>query len=404
MAKGQNIKEPILRWLAVGENAKIKVSDAFTKFKKETKMDVRDKAFNDYYKAFNGGKMKAKPIVSGITAKRSAVEISVDEIEINVFNTDDKKRKDKPHKDMFVPYKTNTPIDIIFSDAGGIMKGTTAIVDGPPGAGKSTVVYAMQNKLRLHYPKAKMICVQSEMKRVDLDYERLSKEWMKNVDFVLLSDPNNIPNKDPEREIYDYIAPLLKKIFTSGYDIIFVDSFENIVDKLVEFGGMTRRQAEIFLLGLFDAANEGIDNNGVNTAVIAINQVTKGGVFAGSNKIKHSITAMMHLHFDDRGERYADFDKNRRNGAMVNKRMYFSLDGKHEVVWDQAAFDEQQERTKLLKHEKENMKETSEKFHSFFLRPDGDDDETTNVVEKGKTKKAGKKIVEDEESEDEDEN
>jgi predicted ATP-dependent serine protease len=62
-----------------------------------------------------------------------------------------------------------------------------------------------------------------------------------------------------------------------------------------------------------------------NTTFLAIQQVTKGGVFVGSNKLKHNTTGMMEIRYEDEDAnlQYIMFTKNRR--GPVNQKLYFSL-------------------------------------------------------------------------------
>lgn len=70
-----------------------------------------------------------------------------------------------------------------------------------------------------------------------------------------------------------------------------------------------------------------------------IQQWTKGGTFVGSNKIKHMITSMMYVMFDEHGDRYLTFVKNRRCGHMVGKRLYFTKDkATGRILFDQTRF------------------------------------------------------------------
>ena len=62
-----------------------------------------------------------------------------------------------------------------------------------------------------------------------------------------------------------------------------------------------------------------------------IQQVTKGGEFAGSNRFKHLITAMAHMKFNAEGGRAIWFSKNRRGGEM--NKQFFSLDQSNHVGW-----------------------------------------------------------------------
>ena len=68
----------------------------------------------------------------------------------------------------------------------------------------------------------------------------------------------------------------------------------------------------------------------LNTAFLIIQQVTKGGEFAGSNRFKHMLTGMGHMKFTE-GSRVLFFSKNRRGGEM--NKLFFSLNQKNHVGW-----------------------------------------------------------------------
>ena len=90
--------------------------------------------------------------------------------------------------------------------------------------------------------------------------------------------------------------------------------------------GWARNKVESWLLELLEKNNKAKNKANKNTAFICIQQMTKQGEFAGSNRIKHMTTAMAALRFDGRGadaERYIEFSKNRR--GSVGDKIYFSL-------------------------------------------------------------------------------
>jgi predicted ATP-dependent serine protease len=90
--------------------------------------------------------------------------------------------------------------------------------------------------------------------------------------------------------------------------------------------GWARNKVESWLLDLMEKQNKANNKANKNTAFICIQQMTKQGEFAGSNRIKHMTTAMAALRFDGRGrdaERYIEFSKNRR--GSVGDKIYFSL-------------------------------------------------------------------------------
>lgn len=223
---------------------------------------------------------------------------------------------------MFASYLTNSEIDEIFSDDFGAMAATSVVVTGGPGVGKSTVLFFMANKYREIHPEAKIAVVSSEMEQEDLLYEARRKPWMNSLEFILTSDYG------------EHLKHALAKIFNEGFDIIILDSFADICDKLKDFNGMTGSQAELFLLELMKKTKGGKNKTGTYTLNLVIQQVTKGGNFAGSNKLKHNTTAMLELRRESSGDRYMTFTKNRRCGQYVGKKLYYFLGAGNQVNFD----------------------------------------------------------------------
>ena len=96
-----------------------------------------------------------------------------------------------------------------------------------------------------------------------------------------------------------------------------------------------------------------LGNNTVkkNTTFIAIQQVTKGGVFVGSNKLKHNTTGMLELRLDqESGSSYMVFAKNRR--GSVGKRMFYSLSASGDVEYDLKRFSNDEDARVALNHER----------------------------------------------------
>ena len=96
---------------------------------------------------------------------------------------------------------------------------------------------------------------------------------------------------------------------------------------------MTQNSAEKWLVDLMLKHNLAGNIPSKHTTFLCIQQVTKGGVFLGSNKLKHNTTGMLELRYDEDmpGTSYLSFSKNRRGSCNV--RMYFSISQGGEVIY-----------------------------------------------------------------------
>ena len=224
----------------------------------------------------------------------------------------------KFNPELFVPMKTNKKIDNLLSTEGGIMKGTNVAFVGDPGVGKTTILLDMLADMQSTGHKT--LFISGEMNQIDM--VGMVKRFPKFGKMPILFMGDWIEH-DP--------LVILKSILSEGWDSVLIDSFAELAVAIVDFHGGTMKNAETQLLNLFERHNKAENINKKNTCFMIIQQVTKGGEFAGSNRFKHMITAMAHIKFLQDGGRAIWFSKNRRGGQMDKLR--FSLnEGKH-VAW-----------------------------------------------------------------------
>jgi DNA repair protein RadA/Sms len=209
-------------------------------------------------------------------------------------------------KNLFNPLKTGRKIDEFFSSEGGVMPGTNTVITGDPGIGKTTVLLDILGDL--NNKGKKVLFVSGEMNQIDMvGYVR---RFPKFGDLPILF-MGDFADEDP--------IEVLREAFNEGYDCVLIDSIAEVA------------VATTKLLTLLEEQNMGENKRGINTATLMIQQVTKSGTFAGSNRIKHMTTAMGHLKFDSEGNRYLAFSKNRRGGNM--NKFFFNLNVKNQVNW-----------------------------------------------------------------------
>lgn len=218
---------------------------------------------------------------------------------------------------LFEPMRTRTKIDEIFSSKRGIMPGTNLVFTGDPGVGKTTVLLDIISDLKKNGQK--VLFISAEMNAIDMvDYVKRYPKFG-SLDILFMCDYSEV-NPDV----------VLRTILRKGYDVVLIDSMAEIADSYTEFFGGTNKSNQSKLLQLFEEHNLGNNENNINTTFLIIQQVTKGGVFVGSNKLKHLTTGMFHMKFGEDG-RYIYFSKNRRGGNA--NRFYYSLSSQGQVEY-----------------------------------------------------------------------
>jgi predicted ATP-dependent serine protease len=110
----------------------------------------------------------------------------------------------------------------------------------------------------------------------------------------------------------DNVKETLEYVFNQGYDIIAVDSIAEVIEMVKDNYKTTESAAEGWFLQLQDSHKKGNNKGSYYTTFINIQQVTKQGDFAGSNRLKHMTDAMCHIERSKDGlQRSMYFSKNR---------------------------------------------------------------------------------------------
>ena len=235
-------------------------------------------------------------------------------LKVNITRMNDLKFK----KDLFNPLKTGRKIDEFFSGEHGIMPGTNTVITGDPGVGKTTVL--LDILADLNNKGKRVLFVSGEMNQIDM--VGYVKRFPKFGDLPILF-MGDYADEDP--------LEVLEMAMEDGYDVVMIDSLAEVAVAIQDYHGGTYKAATSKILTMLEEQIMGENKRGVNTSSLLIQQVTKSGAFAGSNRIKHMTTAMGHIKFDNEGGRYLAFSKNRRGGNM--NKFYFNLNSKNMVNW-----------------------------------------------------------------------
>jgi predicted ATP-dependent serine protease len=323
------------------------------------------KPFNDTDYTFEGLFRSYKEWVIQKNGEYYTVPMSTQSISSNGSNPSAEKKKinieliqiDDLNYDeaMFVPMKTGHPIDYMFSSEGGIYPATNYLIVGDPGIGKSTQTLDLLAKIKENDPNRKILFISGEMNQIDMfGYVKRYPSFGK-IPTLFLCDYLDENPKDVIEQTYD-----------QGWDIILIDSFIEVQEAIQSTSGMTRTQAEKWMIDLFIKHNKGNNDEDKYTSFLAIQQVTKGGNFVGSNKLKHNTTGMIELRYSAEftGDRYAKVTKNRR--GFKYEKIYFSLDKQDTVEYDQKRLDRDEEIKQRLEKEKELLLNEEEKFNQIF--------------------------------------
>lgn len=355
--KGTKKEQAVRQWLNDNMDGKIpmktKVIDVFRKFEKDLP--------NISYGCLNGTIKKVIAEGHGTTESPTLtgnVTTPVSEpVDIKIVTVEDMEFPD------FDLHKTGKLLDELFSDheeGGGLYGGTVNIVVGESGVGKSTVLLDTLASIQTENPDTKVLYISSEMTRNDIKFYHQKTPAIGKVPTLLLMD--YVKSGQLDRVIQDTL--------NGDYDIILIDSHQDILVKLKEVMGWRSTFAESWLTNIMiDAA----EKNGA--AILAIQHMTKGGQYVGSTYLKHATTSMLEIMFDETGQRYLRFSKNRRGGSGVGKRLYYRLEDGN-IVYDDARFKETEELREIEEKESIRQVDLSQKFEDIFINSSSTEEPT----------------------------
>ena len=271
---------------------------------------------------------------------------------------------------IFQTMKTDTVVDDFFSNKGGVPRACNFILIGDPGVGKTTVALDMVCNAKRNGHKA--LFISAEMNDIDM-YEYMERfPKFGEMDILFLGD---YTDENPRL--------VIEQVLSQGYDLVLGDSFAEIIDEIQESCFMSAKASEKWLIDLMLKHNKAENDAKCYTTFIMIQQMTKGGKFVGSNKLKHNTTGMLEIRFDGNSEmapRYMEFSKNRRGG--VGKKLYFGLDKPEDVNYLEDKWHMEEENRNRMESELDALAKEAEEFDALLQEADvPEEEETTDTLE-----------------------
>jgi AAA domain len=195
-------------------------------------------------------------------------------------------------------------LDEIFggSDMPGVMAGANILVTGTAGAGKSTMALQLADLFQRNAGRVVLYNVGEEDRRI----------IKMRADRIGLGQDFSISQ-------IETVDELLKYCKKNGVEVLVQDSIQMLRDPGID----NWAKALISIVEKFQrfSKDEGV-------IIVMVGHVTKGGTFAGPQRIKHDCDAHAHLKFNkETGNRILELEKNRFGPAMVPYEFMLSASG-----------------------------------------------------------------------------
>ena len=250
-------------------------------------------------------------------------------------------------------------LDRLLCSYSGLPKGVNYMIVGDPGVGKTTIILDMMANIQKRYPKLHILFVSAEMNEIDLAIYVQRFPKFGNLDILFIES-----NFDEESRNWEQLTQVLQ----SGWDIVAIDSFHELQGIIKEEENITQKRTESMLLQLVKQHNKAANDRSVNTTFLTIQQVTKTGAFIGSNRLKHSITAMMELRLDNPkniySNRYVTFSKHRRGDVGV--KLYYNLSTTGDVEFDEQRYEQDLQLRKIQRNVSTQIRDFAAQFDQLF--------------------------------------
>ena len=218
-------------------------------------------------------------------------------------------------------------IDELISHEKGVPCATNIMCIGDPGVGKTTVLLDLLASVQIRGRKCLFISGEMGKKQMFKYTERFPQFGL--VKTLFMSDYLNYNTKD-----------VIEQSLDMGFDLVLIDSAAEVIEGVRDDNGWDRKMAESWLVDICNKNNKGENKENKYTSFLLIQQVTKSGVFVGSNKLKHMMDAMLEMRREKEGGTYMNFMKN-RNG-LVDCKLNYDLASKRIIYGTMMRMEEEE--------------------------------------------------------------
>lgn len=254
-------------------------------------------------------KKRGRPRLNPIATQPTRVQIDFSQItKLNQLDIDSR---------MMDQMESGLTIDKLISHEGGIPSATNIMVIGDPGVGKTTVLLDLMASVQIKNKERRCLFISGEMGKKQMFKYTQRFPQFGTIQTMFVSDYTNHNTKD-----------VIEQVFKLGWDLVLIDSAAEIIEGVRDDNNWDRKTAESWLVDICVQNNKGENDLNKFTTFMLIQQVTKAGVFVGSNKLKHMVDAMAEMRREsdkDGGGTYIEFSKNRNGNVAV--RLAYQLTG-----------------------------------------------------------------------------
>ena len=268
---------------------------------------------------------------------------------------------------LFVTLLTGTVLDFLLSNYPGLPPGKLYLFGGDPGTGKTTLLLDILANIQLSNPGSRVLFISFEMNEVNLANYMVRFPKFQDIDILFL-DSNSVEEDEDILETMEYVL-------SEGYHVVGLDSFVVAQGLVSENLGITMKRSENHLLRLMRSHMLGQNARKIKTTFICIQQMVKSGDFAGTMALKHAVDATMELRLDKRNnihsDRYIIISKHREGTPY--QRLYYDLSVGGSVAFDEERFKMDLMAEKILKDNRQNLRDAADAFDNLFNQNDIDE-------------------------------